>query len=216
MSSSSGHPSRVCFFVRFGEIYHITVNHQWMLCSEWVPSEWVSKQLIYHNNPHHSSPSDNILEVKSCVFVSFWLKYIFLSKNLSWWNKLIHLVGLSCGVHFLQTVIFEWTAPLSVSDLTLKFPAGSHQCFRSLIFTVCVLHSVQTCFSLDSTCRRRVTFITHIMTETEAWASYSSWTRPEHTLPVRSWRRLWVSFFMETYDAWHLKVWVNLEYNIYN
>ncbi len=39
---------------------------QWMLCSEWVPSEWESKQLIKTSqsstsNPHHSSPSVNIL-----------------------------------------------------------------------------------------------------------------------------------------------------------
>ncbi len=38
-----------------------SVSQQWMLCSEWVPSEWESKQLIkHHNNPHHSSPSVNI------------------------------------------------------------------------------------------------------------------------------------------------------------
>ncbi len=32
-----------------------SVSQQWMLCSEWVPSEWK-----HHNNPHHSSPSVNI------------------------------------------------------------------------------------------------------------------------------------------------------------
>ncbi len=40
MSSPSGQPrfSWVCFF--------IGTAHQWILCSEWVPSEWESKQLI--------------------------------------------------------------------------------------------------------------------------------------------------------------------------
>ncbi len=42
-----------------------SVSQQWMLCSEWVPSEWESKQLIKTSqystsNPHHSSPSVNV------------------------------------------------------------------------------------------------------------------------------------------------------------
>ncbi len=36
--------------------------HQWILCSDWLPSEWESKQLIKTSqwstsNPHHSTPS---------------------------------------------------------------------------------------------------------------------------------------------------------------
>ncbi len=43
-----------------------SLAHQWILCSEWVPSEGESKQLIKtsqqsSSNPHHSSPSVNIL-----------------------------------------------------------------------------------------------------------------------------------------------------------
>ncbi len=38
-----------------------SVSRQWVPCSEWVPSEWESKQLRkHHNNPHHFSPSVNI------------------------------------------------------------------------------------------------------------------------------------------------------------
>ncbi len=46
-----------------------SLAHHWILWSEWVPSEWESKQLIKHyNNPHQSSPSDNILRrEKLCV-----------------------------------------------------------------------------------------------------------------------------------------------------
>ncbi len=36
-----------------------SLSHQWILCSEWVPSEWESKQLIkHHNNPQviHTTP----------------------------------------------------------------------------------------------------------------------------------------------------------------
>ncbi len=36
----------VCFFIRFGKCSIASVSQQWMLCSEWVPSEWESKQLI--------------------------------------------------------------------------------------------------------------------------------------------------------------------------
>ncbi len=47
---------------------------QWMLCSEWVPSEWESKQLIkHHNNPQVI----NIL-----------------------WNKKLHV----CKKHFFLTI----------------------------------------------------------------------------------------------------------------
>ncbi len=61
-----GHPicKWVCFFVRTdSEKYSITsLAHQWILCSEWVPSEWESIQLIKTSqlsacNPHLSSPS---------------------------------------------------------------------------------------------------------------------------------------------------------------
>ncbi len=39
---------------------------QWILCSEWVPSKRESKQLIKKitSNPHHSSPSINVLRSK--------------------------------------------------------------------------------------------------------------------------------------------------------
>ncbi len=65
----------VCFFTGTDlEKYSMTsLAHQWILCSEWVPSEWESKQLIktsqwYTSNPHHSSPSINLLWIeKLCV-----------------------------------------------------------------------------------------------------------------------------------------------------
>ncbi len=44
---------------------------EWILCSEWVASEWESKQMI--NNPHNSNPSINTL----------W------SEKLWVWNKFI-------------------------------------------------------------------------------------------------------------------------------
>ncbi len=37
-----------CFFIRtdLGKFSIISLAHQWILCSEWVPSAWESKQLI--------------------------------------------------------------------------------------------------------------------------------------------------------------------------
>ncbi len=64
MYSTSGHQRCrwVCFFIRTDlEKFSIpSLAHQWILWSEWVPSEWESKQLIKTSqlstcNPHHSS-----------------------------------------------------------------------------------------------------------------------------------------------------------------
>ncbi len=61
----AGHPRSggVWFFIRFGEM-----SQQWMLCSEWVPSEWESDKniTIIHTTPVHQLTSG---EDKNCVFV---------------------------------------------------------------------------------------------------------------------------------------------------
>ncbi len=89
--SPSGHSSCrwVCSFIRTHlEKCNITsLAHQWMLWSEWVPSEWDSKQLIktliIHTTPVHQS--SRACETKSCVFVRnkfiikiFWLQTVAL------------------------------------------------------------------------------------------------------------------------------------------
>ncbi len=64
MYSPSGHPwcRWVSIFIRFGEI----------LCSEWVPSEWESKQLIKLSQVTHTTPVHQLMscEPNSCVFVT--------------------------------------------------------------------------------------------------------------------------------------------------
>ncbi len=52
-----------CFLVRTDlEKFRLTsLGHQWILCSEWVPSEWVQKLIKHHNKPHDSSPSGKVL-----------------------------------------------------------------------------------------------------------------------------------------------------------
>ncbi len=73
MSSLSGHPrcKWVCFFI-WTDLKKCSIPslaHQWILCSEWVPSEWESKQLIKSdNNPQviHTTP---VLQLSFCLFV---------------------------------------------------------------------------------------------------------------------------------------------------
>ncbi len=70
------------------EKLHITsLAHKWIICSEWVPSEWETKQLIKTSqsstsNPHHSSPSINIfLSEKLCV-CNKHIHYLFIKPLL--------------------------------------------------------------------------------------------------------------------------------------
>ncbi len=50
LNAHSGHSrcTWVCFFMgtNLEKCSFTSLAHQWMLCSEWVPSEWESKQLI--------------------------------------------------------------------------------------------------------------------------------------------------------------------------
>ncbi len=48
-----------------------SLAHQWVLCSEWVPSEWESKQLIKNKTIIHKTAVHQLTfcEIKSCVFV---------------------------------------------------------------------------------------------------------------------------------------------------
>ncbi len=93
----------VCFFTGTDlEKYSMTsLAHQWILCSEWVPSEWESKQLIKTSQVIHTTPVHQLTscELKSCVFVrnnstiyhnstfiltlkhSFWPKYQSIIHN---------------------------------------------------------------------------------------------------------------------------------------
>ncbi len=65
----------VCLFRTDLEKFSITsLAHRWILCSEWLPSEWESKQLLNASqrstsNPHDSISSINVLwSEKLCVF----------------------------------------------------------------------------------------------------------------------------------------------------
>ncbi len=67
----SGHPRCLFVYLMGTESEKCSIAslaHQWMLCSEWVPSEWESKQLIktsqvIHTTPE-SRPSINVLWIE--------------------------------------------------------------------------------------------------------------------------------------------------------
>ncbi len=81
MYSRTGHPRCrwVCFFIGTDlEIFIITsLAHQWIICSEWVPSVWKSKQLIkiseIYNNPHNSNFTvrQNLHVCNKCIIVLY-------------------------------------------------------------------------------------------------------------------------------------------------
>ncbi len=86
MYSSSSH-SRcrlVCFFIRtdLEKLSITSLAPQWILCSEWVPSEWESKQLIY--NPQEFIKS---CEVKNWVFVRNKSIEICFRFNIAFFNE---------------------------------------------------------------------------------------------------------------------------------
>ncbi len=95
---------------------NVALHHclrEWMLCSEWVPSEWESKQLIKTLQVIHTTPFYQLpYEVKSCVCKKnvirvrrfhlnccFWLKYEQKHLFLQWkqvlscliWEKIMHI-----------------------------------------------------------------------------------------------------------------------------
>ncbi len=102
MYSPSGHPR--CFFSFFNrtdlEKCSITsLAHQWILCSEWVPSEWESKQLI-----------KTVCFLQTC---SFSLYKTLIDELESF--GLLCLDSHSDGTHSLQRI--HWWA----SDVMLHF-----------------------------------------------------------------------------------------------
>ncbi len=75
-----------------------SLAHQWILWSEWVPSEWESKQLIKTSQVIHITPVHQLMscEDKSCMFgKNKSIKIFFLTKIwvcnpkqcFLWWKK---------------------------------------------------------------------------------------------------------------------------------
>ncbi len=77
MSPPSVHPRCrwVCFFIRFGEM-----SQQWMLCSEWVPSEWESDKniTIIHTPPVRQLTSGEDKSSNKSSIKTFLTKKVYL------------------------------------------------------------------------------------------------------------------------------------------
>ncbi len=115
--SPSGHPRwRWVWWadesVSTSEKYSIpSLAHQWIICSEWVPSEWE-----YHNNPQviHTTTVHQLMccEMKSCVckkqIIVIWTDYcdVFISSLDSFWRHPFtpedQLMSKWCNAKFLQ------------------------------------------------------------------------------------------------------------------
>ncbi len=103
--SSSGHPRWMSLFLHqnwFGG----SLAHQWILYSEWVPSEWESKLLIKtSHNPPPASPSFNIvwrqkLSVCTTRSHSQLVTYWHLIGQDPWRHFLMHFSKQRCFIHF--------------------------------------------------------------------------------------------------------------------
>ncbi len=81
--------SRYTSFLLHVALHHLLTNG--CLCSEWVPSEWESKQLIKNITIIHTTPVHQLMtcEVKSKIHH----KYI-LTKNCHFWIKYTSIIML--------------------------------------------------------------------------------------------------------------------------
>ncbi len=105
-----------------------SVAHQWMLCSEWVPSEWESKQLIIKTSqsstPVHQTTS---CEVESCE-LSFW-RHPFTAEHplLSKWCNATFQICSDEGISVSRKEV-------SCSHLFTKIKTSEHLQRSSLCF----------------------------------------------------------------------------------
>ncbi len=116
--SPSDHPRCRLVFLHqiWRKVAFKSLAHQWMLCSEWVPSKWESKQLIkHHNNPQviHlisirlflDSHSDGTHSLQS---IHWWASDLNATFLQTWWrNKLIFILD-SIRVHTFSANVHFW------------------------------------------------------------------------------------------------------------
>ncbi len=98
----------VYFFIRtdLGKYIITLLDHHCIICSEWVPSEWESKQEIKHcNYPQviHTTQVHQLMfcELKSSMFVVHkFIKYFKTSNHCFWikYESSIHNIALSSEV----------------------------------------------------------------------------------------------------------------------
>ncbi len=143
MYSSSEHPGckQACLFIgSVLEKFSVTsLAHQWILCSEWVPSEWEFKQLIKTSQqstskPHNSSPSINVL----------WSKNLVVCKKKK--KKKIHK-----GILPLKYLSIIMLPPVKKSIPSCPFILKSNDICLELFWLVNVAGSVHISFLIQET-----------------------------------------------------------------
>ncbi len=123
----------LCFFMRtdLEKCSIASLAQQWILCSEWVPSEWESKQFTRLESCgllwcfyqlfglsfwRHPFTAEDPLVSKWCTFLQICSDEETSSSHLSWgW------------AHFLQTFILRWTT-LTIRAITTLVCISSFIC----------------------------------------------------------------------------------------
>ncbi len=102
-------------------------------CSEWVPSEWESKQLIKnHNNPQviHMNPVHQLMscEVKSCMFVrdNGIINMLSTSNSCFWKKKYESIIHNNTSPS--PVVLSLWRHPFTAKD-----PLVSKWCYCTFL-----------------------------------------------------------------------------------
>ncbi len=121
-----------------------SLAHQRMLCSEWVPSQWESKQLIkHHNNPQviHTTPAHQLTswEDKSCMFVR--------NKSTIKTNKSTILTSNNCLRLKYESIIHNKASSNEKIHLLLSLTSTSTK--YSCIELLCLVMVLDLCRSLS-------------------------------------------------------------------
>ncbi len=118
----------VCFFIRFGEMYH-SITCSLMDALQWMGAVRMRVQTAdqNHNNPHHSSPSVNILrKQKRCVFWSVQISHLIQTAK----RTLISARSNGLKVPYIILHIYHDLNPKHVlSKKPVYCPLSSHREF---------------------------------------------------------------------------------------
>ncbi len=99
------------FFFIWTDLEKLSITslaHQWIVCSEWVPSVWVSKQLINQPCFEHKKRFDD-------EFISTKIQH-FSSQDINWSTEFVMII---CGLLWCFYQLFGlsfWRHPFTAED----------------------------------------------------------------------------------------------------
>ncbi len=115
--------------------------HQWILCSEWVPSDWESKQLIKTSEKLHVCKKQ-ILNYYCDVFISCLFSYSDGTHSLHWW-------GGDIMIHFSKSVPMK-----KQTHLHLGWPKGEKMFILGWTVPFIKLTELEIIFCKNKICMR--------------------------------------------------------------